>query len=105
MTMSEERRAILTKVPAEDRMRIYAEFRNESQRILIRWGLVIPIISTVAAILMFMSIIPYPVLDEIDIMSIGIVWTIFFAMSCFTVGARWRPPSAEEMNELGDELI
>lgn len=105
MTMNDERRVILTKVPAEDRMRIYAGIRNESQRILIRWGLVIPIISTVAAILMFMSIIPYPVLDEMDVMIIGIVWTMVFAMSCCTIGTRWRPPSAEEMNELGDELI
>lgn len=105
MTMNKERRAILTKVPAEERMQIYAEFRKESQQTLIRWGLVIPAFSTVVAILMFMSIMPYPVLDEFDVMGIGIVWTIIFAMSCCTIGARWRPPSAEEMEELGDELI
>lgn len=105
MTMNDERRVILTKVPAEDRMKIYAQYRKESQQMLLRWGLIIPIFSVIAAVLMFTSTVPYPVLDEMDVMVIGIIWTVIFAISCRTIGSRWRPPSAEEMNELGDELI
>ena len=102
--MSDIRRAILMYVPAEVRMKIYGERHSKKRKSKIIWML-----TKLYAILIGCMILEYVLENDpfwygyflgVGILTLMLVWIAYIRL-----GEEWRPPSNEEMNELGDELI
>lgn len=98
-----QRRAILTYVPAEVRMRVCKELKKKKRLYFSTAPLIIGLILVGYSILNYMLegdpfIYGY-------IAGCGIMTAITLALFYKIVDKMWLPPTSEEMNELGDELI
>ena len=102
--ISDTRRAILTHVPADVRMKIYGSRHNKEMKNTLIWTL-----TKIYAILVVCTILEY-ILDN-DVfwygyfLGVGVSVLMMMLALYNKVKHEWRPPSNEEMNELGDELI
>ena len=107
MTKSEliDREIILTKVEASDRMKVYA-VAQKKQEYYLKWYLPIPpVFCGLMAVMVYLDILPPSTWDAPSLLALGIAFTIFMYIAIKNVGALWRPPTQEEMDEYGDRII
>ena len=98
-----QRRAILTYVPAEVRMRVCGELRKKKRLYFSITPLIIGLILIGYSILNYMlggDPFVYGYIAGCGVMS-AVTLALFYKIA----DKMWLPPTNEEMNELGDELI
>lgn len=103
--INNERKLILTKIEASDRMRIYQEMLVHRKRLMMMYIPIFLIISIAEMTCLYFEILDPPTMDMMDVCLVGIICCISTYLAAMSIGVLWRPPTAEEMNELGDEII
>lgn len=94
---------ILTRIEASERQRICAEKKAYWKKVGIYYGIVTAVIWTVTA-LSYLGIWFTDSNPEVGVI-LGIFASLYWWVMRGTDLSDWRPPTAEEMNEIGDEII